>query len=73
MNIPSHSTFRRPNFPERLGQLVIVPVPWIAKGLWATVSMLLDEVTASKVVVRYMPLPAPATLAHCPQPQTWWA
>jgi len=41
----------QPNFPERLGQVYIVPVPWVAKTLWATVSVLLDEVTSAKVVL----------------------
>ena len=37
-----------PNFPERLGRMVITPVPWVAKALWVAASQILDEKTAAK-------------------------
>ena len=39
------------NFPERLGRLVIYPVPWVATAVWSAASQLLDERTAAKCVM----------------------
>ena len=36
------------NFPERLGRLVVFPVPWVATAAWSAASQLLDERTSAK-------------------------
>jgi len=52
------------NFPERLHQLVVFPVPWVASTLWTVVKQFLDPETARKVVLldgpadRTAPVPA---------------
>lgn len=38
-------------FPERLQCLIVFPVPWAARGIWAAIKAFLDPVTASKVVL----------------------
>jgi hypothetical protein len=54
------------NFPERLHQLVVFPVPWVASTLWIVVKQFLDPETARKVVLLDGPAdraaPVPASL-----------
>ena len=56
------------NFPERLHQLVVFPVPWVASALWSVVKQFLDPLTARKVVLLSGPAdraaPVPASLAE---------
>ena len=40
-----------PNFPERVAQLLVYPVPWPARWLWTALKAFLDPVTAAKVVL----------------------
>lgn len=46
-----------PNFPERLGTMLVLPVPWVAKALWVAASQLLDETTVAKC----QPISGPAS------------
>lgn len=56
------------NFPERLHQLVVFPVPWVASALWAVVKQFLDPETARKVVLLSGPAdraaPVPTSLSE---------
>jgi hypothetical protein len=56
------------NFPERLHQLIVFPVPWIASTLWSVIKQFLDANTARKVVLLDGPAdrkaPLPPTLAE---------
>lgn len=39
------------NFPERLDQVILFPMPWYARAIWAAIKPFLDERTAEKVVL----------------------
>jgi hypothetical protein len=43
------ATLMSANFPERLHQLVVFPVPWVASSLWFIVKQFLDDRVARKV------------------------
>merc|ERR1712087_20291 len=39
------------NFPERVSRLIVYPVPWLMRTVWALFSAFLDPATANKAVL----------------------
>lgn len=53
------------HFPERLHQVVLFPMPWYARMIWAAVKPFLDARTAQKVVMMNGKVAADAPLPNC--------